>query len=736
MEENYSVLHPGVVMAQDLLVSEQFAAFVTPWIEGPSFRQMMNARPSGCLDVDFMRPRLLGLLNAFEAAHLKGVVHGSLAPDLVLQSDLDIIVAGFGVNAWLRRAAMRHGSGAVLEEAPSCLSPSLRQGGTPKPQDDIFAIGALLYELLTGVPPKSMPWWRGHASPGVMTRQRRRNGGNVGSAIPAVWERAIAKCLEPGERDRIRTISELRLQLGFEEIEQPAATIDVPVKSDVHVERVRIDFPESRPTRETSPSRDGGQVPVSDPVPTERESVQGPPKRSQAVAVHETRSLWLRVLFNFTILATIATGAALGWKVFERLEIYRALLVDVREVPASMGPAERDAFEARLVAARPDLTSKQWSNLRALWREKRKLLLQVVGTEVPKVVPTESSDSATLEESGVGFTQETHGEFERMPPIETVETTGTVWMEIPETMLPGVLEAAPVATPEPELVEYQTVELFRASDARPPVEPVSELVAPPPAVSVETLAVGSKGKSPVKPETNQALERIDESAGELLATSETIQPPVIEHEIDETPEIMVETPSEGASGDESQLAQGNVAGLALGASSVIAVAPPTADVDIPSVATAPGQDAGASISQPEPLLPDSVREKVEQGIVFAEPQVTRARSLESDVSVAVIEPPVIENGIFELDDVDVAPRLISRVEPELSRGRGSETRIDLIVVVDRNGRIATMLVKSTTSQSLVDPVLRAVRQWRFSPGKKSGQDVPVRMTLPLVIPAS
>jgi TonB family protein len=169
---------------------------------------------------------------------------------------------------------------------------------------------------------------------------------------------------------------------------------------------------------------------------------------------------------------------------------------------------------------------------------------------------------------------------------------------------------------------------------------------------------------------------------------------------------------------------------------MIAEAAPPVDLDLPSLPTAAGQNAEVSISQTEPPVLDSAPEEVEQEIVIPEPEVARVQSPESEVSVPVLEPPVIDNRIFELDDVDVAPRLTSRVEPELSRRRGSDTRIDLIVVVDRNGRIASTLVKSTTRKSLVEPVLRAVRQWRFMPATKSGQDVPVRMTLPLVIPAS
>jgi TonB family protein len=104
-------------------------------------------------------------------------------------------------------------------------------------------------------------------------------------------------------------------------------------------------------------------------------------------------------------------------------------------------------------------------------------------------------------------------------------------------------------------------------------------------------------------------------------------------------------------------------------------------------------------------------------------------------TVAPAAGPPLDGGIFELGSVDVAPRLLERVDPQVPRRRfwgPASARIELVVVIDRMGRVASASVHSTTDESLVAPSLQAVRLWRFSPASKRGQAVPVRVAVPLV----
>jgi protein TonB len=90
--------------------------------------------------------------------------------------------------------------------------------------------------------------------------------------------------------------------------------------------------------------------------------------------------------------------------------------------------------------------------------------------------------------------------------------------------------------------------------------------------------------------------------------------------------------------------------------------------------------------------------------------------------------------IFEMTEIDRVPQAIYQVAPQypfqLSRA-GIEGRVQLIFIVDRDGRVVNPRVLSSTRSEFERPALDAIRQWRFEPGVKNGVRVQVRMLLPL-----
>ncbi len=143
--------HPNVVVVFDAGVDRDVPYVVMELLAGPSLDGLLALRgplPAG-LAVGYAEQAAAGLAGA----HAAGVVHRDIKPgNLVLDSDGTLKVVDFGIASLAGASMSLTGSGVMLG-TPAYLSPEQAAGRPAEPRSDLYALGCVLYALLTGGPP-------------------------------------------------------------------------------------------------------------------------------------------------------------------------------------------------------------------------------------------------------------------------------------------------------------------------------------------------------------------------------------------------------------------------------------------------------------------------------------------------------------------------------------------------------------------------------------------------------
>ena len=142
--------NPGLVAVYDQGTDAQHPFLVMELIEGGTLRELLAERgpmpPHAVVAV--LRPVLGGLA----AAHLAGLVHRDVKPENVLISDDgDVKIADFGLVRAVAAAGIT--SASVILGTVAYLSPEQVRSGSTSPRSDVYSVGILTYELLTGRTP-------------------------------------------------------------------------------------------------------------------------------------------------------------------------------------------------------------------------------------------------------------------------------------------------------------------------------------------------------------------------------------------------------------------------------------------------------------------------------------------------------------------------------------------------------------------------------------------------------
>jgi pentatricopeptide repeat protein len=204
--------HPHVVSLLTAAAEGELLYYVMPYIEGESLRAKLERE--GELPVGEAVRILKEVVDALAYAHRNGVVHRDIKPDNVLLSEGHAVVTDFGVA---KAVTASSGSSSLTSlgvalGTPAYMAPE--QAAADPHTDhraDIYAVGALAYEMLAGQPPFTAPTPQAvmaqHVSEPATPVMKRR------PAVNEVLNNVVMRCLEKRAADRWQSAADLVPQL-------------------------------------------------------------------------------------------------------------------------------------------------------------------------------------------------------------------------------------------------------------------------------------------------------------------------------------------------------------------------------------------------------------------------------------------------------------------------------------------------------------------------------------------
>ena len=197
--------HPNIVKVYDVSVTDQLQYIVMEYIDGITLKEYLKQR-GGALTWKEVIHFATQVLGALEHAHSKGIVHRDVKPqNIMLQADGSIKMMDFGIARFSRAQSQTVSDKAI--GSVHYISPEQAKGDHTDGRTDIYSVGVMMYEMLSGHLPFD---GSGTVSIAIMQiSEKPKPLAQVAPNVPEGLRQITEKAMEKDPDDRYQSAAEM-----------------------------------------------------------------------------------------------------------------------------------------------------------------------------------------------------------------------------------------------------------------------------------------------------------------------------------------------------------------------------------------------------------------------------------------------------------------------------------------------------------------------------------------------
>src|SRR6185369_1269475 len=211
--------HPNIIAIYEVIETNGTLIMATELVEGETLRQRLN---SGALSLSEVLNSAIQIAGALSAAHKAGIIHRDIKPEnIMIRPDGYVKVLDFGLAKLTEPSSpqlfteastqkVRTGSGVVIGTI-GYMSPEQARGQSVDARSDIFNLGAVIYEMVTGQKP--FPGETPSDTLAAILKSEPPALSQVDPQTPAELERIVTKALRKDREERYQVVKDLLLDL-------------------------------------------------------------------------------------------------------------------------------------------------------------------------------------------------------------------------------------------------------------------------------------------------------------------------------------------------------------------------------------------------------------------------------------------------------------------------------------------------------------------------------------------